>query len=161
MNRRLVSSLLLSLFLATRLQAAEPDSDKEKLIDAELKLLQGTWKVTEIELDGKKSKKLAGLLFVFKDATVQAGSEPEKEIVWKISLDPTTNPKQINIFSSTAKDEKPALGIYQIENDVLKLCMGSSDGGNRPKSFEAPKDSSFALNIMTRVQDENEIINHN
>ena len=92
--------------------------------------LQGEWPVVSLEVSGKKSDGLKGKKLVVKEDEWTAPGG----LKFKIKLDTTKNPKQID---HTSEDGKVTLlGIYKIEGDTLTLCQ-SRVGGERPTEFKA------------------------
>jgi uncharacterized protein (TIGR03067 family) len=81
-------------------------------------------------------------------------------VVWKrngksfsgstIVLDPTADPKTIDIFADggPARDIR-VLGIYKLEDDRLTICTADPDQP-RPKDFKAEKDSKRTLMVFKR-----------
>jgi uncharacterized protein (TIGR03067 family) len=81
-------------------------------------------------------------------------------VVWKregknfagtaIVLDPSRDPKTIDVIPDGGPSRgKHVLGIYQIEHDVLTLCMADADQP-RPREFKAEKGSRQTLMIFRR-----------
>jgi uncharacterized protein (TIGR03067 family) len=112
--------VLLGLGAATQARQQKPDQD----------LIQGNWTVTKAEENGKSQDELVKSIFAFKDNKVTV--QPGPNMTFK--LDPTKNPKTIDIQPVDAKE--PALGIYELTGDKLRLCI-MDPGGARPKEFKA------------------------
>ena len=118
----------------SRALAAADDDPKVK---AELKKFQGTWVVTYAEKAGEEQEvgdhqlKFDGETFSHADL----GKDVEDKGTFK--LDPSKNPKEIDIRlrKTDDRDEKTVLGIYTWDGENLKLCLGEPGGGNAPKDF--------------------------
>jgi uncharacterized protein (TIGR03067 family) len=141
MRRDVRTYLAIGLFLAPAcLSAAGPADDKEKL--------QGTWKVVSVELGGKGNEELKLDRLMFdgdKVRVVGTGRGQEEEGTFK--LDPAKSPKTIDIQTLGSK-QQPVLGIYQLEDHNLKLCLGRP-GDERPANFE-PKDNPRQLKAVLK-----------
>lgn len=132
----------------------EPDSEANKAMlrrRHELDLLQGTWYRISSEMNGHKvfveskwpipatTHKFA---IVFKDDGWYGVGKDGKTLVKNhvIKLDPTRRPKEIDLYYLDRKGNprNGALihGIYELEGDILKLCLSIGGGPNdRPKEF--------------------------
>jgi uncharacterized protein (TIGR03067 family) len=98
--------------------------------------LRGTWEAVESESSGNK-KAYEGS-WEFKDGKLFRtfkGNTTE----YRYSVDPTKNPKQINLVAVNPKLAAKALeGIYTVDGDQLKICYPLSKKGAvkmRPTSF--------------------------
>jgi uncharacterized protein (TIGR03067 family) len=137
MMRTFVTMGALMMLLAGRLATAHAgEGDREKV--------QGDWIVTAAEKVGRKATE-EGL----KDATITFTGDTftwkmgDKETRGTFSLDPAKSPRQIAI---SAGDKKHA-GIYRLEGDELKICMG--DGDDPPADF-ATKDGERAVLLILK-----------
>ena len=98
---------------------------------------------------------MAGEL-VIKDGTATKWEEEsgKKEITSqaKLTLDPTTKPKSIDI-AHTKGDLKgeTVLAIYELKEDSLKVCFAVEDE-KRPKTFAGEKDGKACLMTYKRVK---------
>jgi uncharacterized protein (TIGR03067 family) len=67
-------------------------------------------------------------------------------------LSPASDPKQIQMTGTEGDAAgKPALGIYSLEGDTLKICY-TMPGGERPKTFESKPGSNVFFATWTRVR---------
>ena len=132
----------------------EPDSKARKAMlrrRHELDLLQGTWYRISSEMNGHKvfvenewpipatSHKFA---IVFKDDGWYGVGKDGKTLVKNhvIKLDPTRRPKEIDLYlldpNGNPRDGAFIHGIYELEGDILKLCLSIGGRPNeRPKEF--------------------------
>jgi uncharacterized protein (TIGR03067 family) len=101
--------------------------------------LQGEWEIVSAESNGEPPPPglLDGAKFAFSgDKLTLLGKEGTFE------LDATKSPRQIDFVRGNSRQ----IGIYELDGDSLKLCVGPSD--DRPKEFKTkPRTdhSSFAL----------------
>jgi uncharacterized protein (TIGR03067 family) len=72
-------------------------------------------------------------------------------------LDPTANPKRIDLLDATASGRKVVMrGIYEVTPHMLVLYLyGRGAGGQRPKDFAIPEQAKFdyMLLILRRVKE--------
>ncbi len=130
--------------------------------NAEMRKLEGTWKVTSFEVGGKKVDpgKGAPEKAVIKDgkATFFSGG---KEIPTfrnlKLELDPKKKPKEINLVRGE-KERLPC--IYEVTAEGLKLAMPlvpekgkPGERLSRPESFDT-KDKPFLVLTAKRSKGE-------
>ncbi len=112
--------------------------------------LQGAWLVEKgiedgVEMPAKEREKLkvefkGDKILLHEDKMVETDG---------FHLDAGKSPKAIDVIPEK-KDEKPLLGIYQLEGDILKLCF-SHQGQKRPGEFASTKESGTLLLYLKRV----------
>jgi uncharacterized protein (TIGR03067 family) len=134
--------LQLALTLAASFLTAPVPQDKTK--DAQT--IQGTWIIVSAETDGKPFNEIKGeKLILMKDGkAVTTTKTKEEKATYKIN--PTKKPKTIDFTSE--KEPKPALGIYELAGDSLKLCL-TKPGGERPTDFSS-KGTDHLLIVLKR-----------
>jgi uncharacterized protein (TIGR03067 family) len=80
-------------------------------------------------------------VIITKDKILLRGpKESGGKVLYKIDkVDPTKKPKQIDLTLVQEKGEgKPALGIYELEGDDLKLLIGDpAPSPRRPTAFDS------------------------
>src|SRR5262249_32219644 len=116
---------------------------------AEQRKLAGTWNVVSItRSDGGQNGTTQvpdkHLKYTFKGDKLIAQHDDQPPQEATIALNARTTPKQIDIVSKTV----PMYGIYIVEGDTLKLCVGAPTGqpGERPSSFEpGPRQVAIVL----------------
>jgi uncharacterized protein (TIGR03067 family) len=115
--------LVCGLLIAADTVKKDAKADKEKL--------QGTWKLPEVE----------GQMVIEGDKyTFKAGGSEEQGTM---KLDPSKTPKTIDIQITEGNDKgKTQLGVYEVDGDTFKLCVGQAGGTDRPTAVEA-KDNAF------------------
>lgn len=139
-----------SLALAIPLFLLVPHSDDA--IRKEKEKLQGVWKMEAVTINGvavtddvlKTSQlEIKGNVgtVTFNDGMLQ----------WQFKLDPTLNPKTIDLKSLMGEDKDQVYpGIYTLEENRFVLCRTFSPGNGRPDGFSAEPDSLCVLVIYTR-----------
>jgi uncharacterized protein (TIGR03067 family) len=110
-------------------------------------LLQGTWTIKTLEIDGQKvpggsSIRLSGNAFV----TRSMGAEYEGTF----NLDETASPKTIDMtFTKGPEKGNTALGIYKFDGDTWTICL-TVTANERPAKFATKKGSGLALEELVR-----------
>jgi uncharacterized protein (TIGR03067 family) len=126
-------------------------ADSKQAIEKELKKMQGTWRFVSIKSDGKDLEeevvKGARLTITERRFLFRVGPDVHSGI---IDLDTTKKPKTIDVtFTSGADKGKVTLGIYELKDDALKVCMGVA-GATRPSNFASRPGSRHVLEVMKR-----------
>jgi len=148
------TSMRIALFVFGLMLLGAPSvaDDRESLI--------GTWEVTVFQDDGRdrlerlgagpakkdQPPRVAKLIFTGDECYLIRG-DGRRELAsglanagWKsCTLDSSTIPKTINIIGFAGKESdrtKTYRGIYEIEDDRLRICYAES-GPNRPTKFES------------------------
>ena len=90
-----------------------------------------------------------------------SGWATDRRAAVTITLDPTKNPKQIDLTTNSGGQSSVTLGIYQLEGNTLKLCLAPTTprrivvrdggkqevvvtGGKRPTGFD-PKQGAVLI----------------
>lgn len=122
--------LQLVLTLAAGFLAAPAPQDQTK----DQQAIQGTWVVESAERNGKPETDIKGekLIFMKDGKAVMTTKGKEEKATYKI--DPSKKPKTIEF--TPEREEKPALGIYELTGDSLKVCV-MRPGGERPTDFSS------------------------
>jgi uncharacterized protein (TIGR03067 family) len=130
-------------------------AEESKDAKADLKKLDGSWKVVKLIYNGENFTKEDDITIAmeFKDgvATVRASESIKKEYAKvRFTLDPSVTPKllDLSIIAGAQKDAKME-GIYKLDGDKLTLCVKVL-GNGRPAKFESPEGESIALVELTR-----------
>ena len=118
--------------------AADPAADRT---------IEGTWVCTSAVVDGKPLaekvvKELRLTITADRYKTVRAD-----EVLFDstYTVDPSKDPKQIEMIATEGDAAgKPALGIYAVDGDTLRMCY-VLPGGERPKTFESKAGSKAFL----------------
>lgn len=138
------------LVCAVLVLAVAADDDPAKV---DLDKLQGPWKLTALENDGKKLPEDAvkAMRLSFKgDRLVLKEENKEEEGVYK--LDPTKKPKAMDLAVKIGDKTDTVRLIYDLTGDDLKLCGGKA-GKDRPTEFAAKTGSGLILMILKREKE--------
>jgi uncharacterized protein (TIGR03067 family) len=138
--------VLLVLAAPATLALAQDDAAKE-----ETKKLQGTWKVVDFAIDGKKQPAdQAKMLFVFKDNTVLFKVNDQVAAEGTFKVKPSANPKELDITHGSGPNKgKVDMSLYILDGDTLKIAgyTGDTSLTKRPTAF--PKDEEKGMDIFT------------
>jgi uncharacterized protein (TIGR03067 family) len=126
--------MLLAGKLATVHAEEEGDHDK----------VQGDWIVSAGEKAGRKAPEegLRDVMVTFTGGTF-TWKTGDEETRGTFSLDPAKSPREI----SMSAEGKKLAGIYRLEGDELKICVGAGD--DRPADF-ATKDGAKAVLLILK-----------
>jgi uncharacterized protein (TIGR03067 family) len=122
--------------------------------DAELKKLEGTWKVKSMEAGGKKEEVIAPrfekMRIVFKGNTLTVKDGPQGDQETTFEIDTSKKPPHITIQPPKKSNEKTINAIYKLNGDKFTLC-GST--GERPTEYKTTEGSDTYLMVFERVKD--------
>jgi uncharacterized protein (TIGR03067 family) len=128
--------------------AAAPAQD----VKQELEKLQGDWTVVSLEILGKPAAeatfKTQKLLITGDHGTfILAGGQQNK---FTMKIDPSKDPKTIDLTIMAVDGERISRGIYKLEGDTLTICrtMGTKE---RPKEFKTSAQAGGMLVVHKRV----------
>jgi len=137
-----------SLLLAPLLLAL--DNSGADNLKQQFDQFQGTWKVTALEVGGHTlaAKDYENDLVTFKKGEMTVVRKGTVVNVYRVKLDPSKEPKQVELLGVTGLDEGKTLrGIYRLEADRLTLCVGP---GERARDFVTRIDTTQALTSLKR-----------
>jgi uncharacterized protein (TIGR03067 family) len=146
---RLAKSLALLLALgALPVVATADEPPKGGKTDADR--LQGTWKITEITVDGKEVEAASAetIRFVFDGKTLEYRSSTENE-KGTYRLDPTVGPRAIDMINK--EDKLISRGIYKFDGDDLIWCYVRSTAIDRPSEFASKPGTKVILLRLKKV----------
>ena len=117
----------------------------------DIDLLQGTWTVTELELEGQK---MAGALLANARIVIKGlrfnSTGMGVEYKGRLVLDTSTNPRQFDMkFDAGPEKGNTNLGIYKLDGDTWKICLAMR-GTVRPSRFASTSGSGFAVETLIR-----------
>lgn len=149
---RPLSLLALSLFASTLCSAPVP-KEKEKTRDEDAIL--GTWAIEKFDSggapNGPSPEEIANIKFIFKKdgKLAMTGGPNGEERDAEYKLDPAAKLKTIDM----TLDGRTALGLYELDGDILKLCVAEGDNAARPEQFKA---DGKRISVVTfkRLKDE-------
>jgi uncharacterized protein (TIGR03067 family) len=118
---------------------------------SDLDLLQGTWSIRSLRMDGHEMPSAiyanAGIV-VKGDRFTSTGMGAEYE--GTLELDASTNPRQLNMrFDAGPEKGNVNLCIYEIAGNDWKLCVATR-GPVRPSSFDTTPGSGIAVEVLKR-----------
>lgn len=133
-----VIGLCLGLALATPGLAA--DDDNSEALQKELAALEGNWQCTREEGAGRLTPEIVvkGFRLIIEERKYQTiwGGKELGGAATIVKLDPTVNPKTIDIeWTSGATKDQQQLGIYRIKDNKLEICWAEASEKKRPKKF--------------------------
>jgi uncharacterized protein (TIGR03067 family) len=133
----------LALVLLPLLAAADPAPDAKQEADK----LQGEWTMVSLETRGRKStdEAVKGYRLTIRGdrwEVTRGGAAAGGDITFK--LDPSKDPKEIDLVTKSRGAESVSRGIYKLEGDTLTLCrtQGTAD---RPKEFKTTPEAGVLV----------------
>ncbi|MFO0797858.1 MAG: TIGR03067 domain-containing protein [Gemmataceae bacterium] len=156
---RAVLAALAAVVVASPPAAADAGKLKEwtPAAKAELKRLGGSWEVVKsVGTGGEKEAADSGVRFTFKGTEVALSAGGKKETFRVAAIDPTTDPKCIDLIETRQdKTVRVLEAVYRIDGDTLKLAFHVPEGGakDRPTSFEKPANPRTLVWTFRRVKE--------
>jgi uncharacterized protein (TIGR03067 family) len=146
MRTRWLAVIVVGFFIgAVQAQdAVKKSADVKKDMEA----LQGTWQAVSGMRDGTKAPddRINMIKWMFKGDLVTHRQASKYE------LDPTQNPKTIDLKpAESTDDDKTVKGIYEIKGDELTICV-APPGGTRPTEFASKPGSMTAILTLKKVK---------
>lgn len=118
-------------------------------IAGDLKKLQGSWTVVELEVEGAKMPFGGSKIVIDGDqfTTVGMGSSYSGAM----EIQPSKQPKTFDVlFAAGPHKGKRSLGIYELDGDTWRICMGFAGVKTRPEKFATAPKSGYALETLKR-----------
>jgi uncharacterized protein (TIGR03067 family) len=119
---------------------------------ADLKKLQGEWRITSLQMDGQQSPDA-----VFSDGKIVVKGNKFTSVTMgttykgSIELDEKKSPKAVDlIFTAGPEKGYRNPGIYELDGGTWKLCLATR-GPVRPKNFSTKPGDGVAFEILTRA----------
>ena len=118
----------------------------------QLRALEGDWRFASLEIDGAA---MPGATFAQSNLLIDGdrfrSESPEATYEGIFTVDVETSPAHIDIeFVEGPEAGNSCYGIYDIDGDRLKLCLGLV-GAGRPSTFATQPGSGFALERLYRA----------
>jgi len=117
----------------------------------DLELLQGTWTVTEVTMDGQPMPD--GMVGGFQVAIAGdrfTSSGVGEEFNGTLVIDEKARPRRLDMRFTTGPQKGTVnLCIYELKGDRLRMCIATR-GTVRPERFESPADSGIAVETLVR-----------
>jgi uncharacterized protein (TIGR03067 family) len=147
----LARAVLGSLVFLCLLGADEPSKEAKK----ELELLQGKWIQVHSEYKGTERIGRPGrdeiTLTIKEDQWILYNETRERlECKLTINIDPSKEPKEIDLQSKIDGQERTNHCIYKLKEDTLTIC-GTNNGNERPKEFKTNSEEGI-LSVWKRAK---------
>lgn len=114
----------------------------------DLKRLQGTWNIVTLEMEGQKYPPGGSSIVIKGDRFVSVNMGAEYE--GSVAVDETQLPRTFDLlFDKGAESGKTSLGIYELNGDTWKICLGLT-GKKRPTKFVSQEGTGHALEVLQR-----------
>lgn len=118
----------------------------------DLDRMQGTWEIVSLIEKGKAAPKaeLDALVVVIDKDSFTTLEKGEPVVKYRLKLDPAKNPKAIDFTHLGGQNkDRTEPGIYQFENDLLKLVLDEDKKG-RPTVFEGKETESYSVMVLRK-----------
>ena len=128
-----LASITILLFAGAAPVFAQGDAAKK-----DLKLLQGTWVMAALEVNGTDvpASKLEGTVLTIKDDRYTVKVKDKLVTTAVIELDAKKDPKELNMTPQDGdKKDKLQKALYKIEGDTFKMARGLNPEQERPHQF--------------------------
>jgi uncharacterized protein (TIGR03067 family) len=147
--KRRVLPVLAAVATALGFLGASAGEEPDKAVEAELKRLDGEWKIIAAEQGGAAVESNDVVVFSGRKCTV---TNPGTKIVLEstISIDPSKTPKRIEVTNTATKEVWA--GIYELKGDTLRAVFQGEKGGERPTEFKTKKGSLEVMYTYERVK---------
>ncbi|WP_339687202.1 TIGR03067 domain-containing protein [Gimesia maris] len=150
----LVGALALLMSMTT---LASADDAKEAAIKKDHKLIEGTWRIKTLEVNGNKAGDADASKFTVvngADGAWRLRSEGNEVAKGTSTIDPTQKPRTIDFMPTSGQDQgQTLLGIYELKKNTRKLCFAPA-GRNRPTEFSSTAENQHILVTFERVKAE-------
>ncbi|QDT92150.1 TIGR03067 domain-containing protein [Gimesia algae] len=127
---------------------ASADDAKEAAIKKDHKLIEGTWRIKTLEVNGNKADAADATKFTVvngSDGTWSLHSEGNEVAKGTSTIDPTQKPKTIDFTPTSGQDQGQTMrGIYELKKNTRKLCFAPA-GRNRPTEFSSTAENQHIL----------------
>jgi uncharacterized protein (TIGR03067 family) len=149
MSRRSLWMLVLPAVLSCAVASSGDEPQKAKAVEAELKRLDGEWRIVAAEQGGAVTESNDLVVFSGLKCTV---TNPETKIVLEntITIDPYKTPKQIGVTNT--KTKQTWVGIYELKGNQLRAVFQGEKDGKRPTEFKTKKGSQEVMYTYERVK---------
>ena len=133
-----VTTLFVACCCGIAIAAPAPKGDKGP---------EGTWIVVSSEHDPALGQLPKDLVWVFADGKVTTSPKNGggMTVTYAVKIDPTKNPKEIDLIEEIGDRKVILRGIYRVEKGRLTICLGVAAGdakvveSERPGGFKADK----------------------
>ncbi|MBX9583807.1 MAG: TIGR03067 domain-containing protein [Gemmataceae bacterium] len=139
--------------LAVAVAVAVADDKPAEKPNKDLEPFQGIWQVVSIEQDGmpvpEEATERLTLVVKGNERVLKQGGEVASKGTFKV--DAGKKPKTIDIeVSDGPLAGRTILGIYEVKDDTLKVCLAITDDGKRPDDFTAKEGTGRQLQVFKK-----------
>lgn len=114
---------------------------------ADLGKLQGTWRIAALEIEGASMPAVGSITIDGDRFTTEAMGA---EYSGTVEIDAAKRPKRFDlVFTAGPNPGQRSLGIYQLDGDTWRICLGFA-GSPRPSSFATAPGTGHALETLVR-----------
>lgn len=153
MGRLLFGLMFVGVLFTSIGTIASADDGKDEAIRKDNKLIEGTWRIVALEINGEKSKEEdAKKLTVVNgsDGTWSLRSDGKEISKGTSTIAPTKKPKTIDLTPTEGGGkDKAHPGIYELGEKTRKLCF-APPGKDRPTRFSCTPGSEHILVTLER-----------
>ena len=114
----------------------------------ELEKLQGEWTMVSREMGGQKTREevLKQFRLTITGDEWLVMYQGKENLRTKLRIDPTKDPKVLDMIRKDGNDEDVSLGIYKLEGDTLTLCRMMQSGDiARPREFKTTREGEVVV----------------
>jgi len=117
----------------------------------DIDLLQGTWNVTDLEVDGQKMpEEMLGTAQIVIKGTRFTSTGMGAVYEGSIELGGSKKPRHLTMhFDAGPEKGNKNLGIYEFKGETLRICLATR-GTERPARFATQPGTGFALETLTK-----------
>src|SRR5271157_1974442 len=112
----------------------------------DIEAMQGTWDMVSLEMDGRKYPAVGAQIAIQggKFTSLNMGAEYSGTM----TVNESASPKTFDMTFETGPEKgKRSLGIYELDGDNWKICLGLT-GKTRPAKFVSAPGSGHALEVL-------------
>lgn len=153
MGRLLFEFMFFGVLLTATGAIASADEANDEAIKKDHKLIEGTWRIVALEINGEKSDEEDAMKLTVvngSDGTWSVRSEGNEISKGTSTIDPTKKPKTIDLTPTEGGGKgKAHLGIYELGEKTRKLCF-APPGKDRPTKFSSTPGSEHILVTFER-----------
>jgi uncharacterized protein (TIGR03067 family) len=146
--------LLVVIAAALLIAADAPEKD----VKAEMKKMEGTWRLVSAISDGKPwpDERVKAITIAIKADGTWVEDDGKEKFEATFTIDPRKSPKTANFLNESGKMKGlTCLEIYDIDGDTMKMCFvvvptGKESTKERPSKFASEVGSGHYLSVMKR-----------
>jgi len=150
MNSRMLIAVVVSMFVLCQQIHAQAQDEPDQ---AEATELEGTWELVSRVRNGEQNEiDNQFVRFEGNRSYHRTSDDGDWTHDGTFSVDPSAMPAQIDFVATEINDTNIELGIYDIDGDSLRICIGRP----RPDRFESTEDYRTELYVLHRVEEDDE-----